>query len=259
MVCRPSLRLYSCGLALLSWSLACRPSAPSAAPEPAAAHSSSSTAATSEPAAPAAAGSGEAGWRQLADVEGIVVSEHPSAHSDTPIFRGVGVVEAPLLEILAVVTDADRHHEWVFSCSASRMIEQTSRTTGLVYNRTATPWPVPDRDVVLTSQIELIDAEQEILVRFSAVEHPGTPPQDGVIRMPYLEGHYHLRAEGPRRTVVEYQVDSDPGGRLPAWLARQGTRDMPLETLRALRTQLVATRGAYAERVAELRASLLSR
>jgi len=198
----------------------------------------------------------EGEWTPVASEEGIEVSSRPSPTSPQPVFRGVGIVEAPLVDVLAVVTDAEHHHQWVFSCSASALISQTSESSGIVYNRTATPWPVPDRDVVLDSRVEVIDGEREVLVRFSATDHPDRPPEEGVVRMVYLEGQYHLWAEGEGSTRVEYRVDSDPGGRLPTWLATRGTRDMPLETLRALRVQVVRTRGSYDETITEFRRTL---
>lgn len=198
----------------------------------------------------------EPGWTLVVEEHGIVVSSQPSERSELPVFRGVGRVEAPLLAVLAVVTDAARHHEWIFSCSDSALVAQTSEVSGIVYNRTDAPWPVPDRDVVLDSHVEVLDGEREVIVRFSAAAHPDRPPLDGVVRMPYLQGHYHLWAEDDTHTRVEYQVDSDPGGTLPTWLATRGTRDMPVETLRALRTQLVRTRGTYDDRITEIRQSL---
>ncbi|MCX4240411.1 START domain-containing protein [Paraliomyxa miuraensis] len=232
----------------------CRPSAsttPDAAASPVDASESPSS--TDSPQA-----SSETGWSPVTDEEGVVVTSRPSERSPLPIFRGVGQVDAPLVEVLAVVTDAERHREWVFSCSDSSLVEQTSESTGIVYNRTDTPWPVPDRDVVLDSRIELVDGEREVIVRFSATAHPARPPTDGVVRMTYLEGHYHLWAEDAAHTRVEYQVDSDPGGSLPTWLATRGTRDMPVETLRALRAQVARTRGLYDERIAEFRRTLLA-
>lgn len=198
----------------------------------------------------------EPGWTLVAEEDGIVVTSRPSERSALPVFRGAGRVDAPLLEVLAVVTDAERHHEWIFSCSDSALVAQTSEASGIVYNRTDAPWPVPDRDVVLDSRVEVLDGEREVIVRFFATPHPDRPPIDGVVRMPYLRGHYHLWAEDDAHTRVEYQVDSDPGGTLPTWLASRGTREMPVETLRALRTQLARTHGVYDARIAEIRGSL---
>lgn len=252
---RTRVELLSPRLALAAVLLGgCRPAATSVAPDggvPTTAGSSSTTAGTAASAAP------DDGWTPVAEEDGVVVTSQPSEHSPLPIFRGVGHVSAPLLEVLAVVTDAERHQEWVFSCADSALVEQTSETTGIVYNRNDTPWPVPDRDVVLDSRVEIIDGEREVIVRFTATSHPKRPPMNGVVRMPYLRGHYHLWAEGDARTRVEFQVDGDPGGTLPTWIATRGTRDIPLETLRSLRTQVVRTRGAYDDRIAEFRRTLL--
>lgn len=199
-----------------------------------------------------------AGWTRVTEEDGIAVTSRPSEHSPLPVFRGVGRVDAPLIHVLAVISDAERHHEWVHACSASALVAQTSDLTGIVYNRTATPWPVPDRDVVLSSHIEVIDGERDVFVRFTATRHPKRPAKDGVVRITYLRGHYHLWAEDDTHTRVEYQVDSDPGGSLPTWLATRGTREMPLETLRGLRTQVARTRGAYDDHIASFRALLSS-
>ncbi|MEM7158802.1 MAG: START domain-containing protein [Myxococcota bacterium] len=235
---------------------ACRASGPTETPTATAAPSS---AATDRPASTPATGpapSDDEGWESVTNEDGIIVTARASARSELKVFRGVGVVEAPLIEVLAVITDADRHDEWVHSCSESGLIEQSTELTGFVYNRTATPWPVADRDVVLRSRIQLIDGEREVLVTFTATEHPAKAPEDGVIRMPYLEGHYHLWAQGPSSTRVEYQVDSDPGGRLPTGLVSRGTRDMPVETLQGLRAQVVRTRGSYAEKIEDFRRTI---
>ncbi|MEM9454606.1 MAG: START domain-containing protein [Myxococcota bacterium] len=235
------------GLAL--WG-ACRPAAPTTPAPPAA---PSATAAEPGERPEPTEDPGNPGWTELAREEGIIVTSRPSEQSPLPIFRGVGVVDAPLLEVFAVVLDADRHHEWIFSCSASGLVAQNTEISAVVYNRTATPWPVPDRDVVLDSRVEVIDGEREIVVRFFATEHPQKPPEDGVVRMTYLRGHYHLWAEGEGRTRVEYQVDSDPGGRLPTWLATRGTREMPLESLKGLRAQVAKTRGTYEAQLEAIR------
>ncbi|MBW2716312.1 MAG: hypothetical protein JRD03_09555, partial [Deltaproteobacteria bacterium] len=61
------------------------------------------------------------------------------------------------------------------------------------------------------------------------------PPVDGVVRVPLIESFYHLVAEGPRQTRVTYQVVADLGGRLPGFIARRATEDIPLDTMRNLR------------------------
>jgi hypothetical protein len=44
---------------------------------------------------------------------------------------------------------------------------------------------------------------------------------------------------------VRYQVDADPGGLLPAWVAEKASSEIPRNTLTNLRQQVKATRGQY--------------
>jgi hypothetical protein len=74
---------------------------------------------------------------------------------------------------------------------------------------------------------------------------------DGVVRMPRLAGEYDLVALAPTRTKVTYRLDADPGGSLPAWATLRFARNTPLQTLLGLRNQVHATRGQYAEFVAQ--------
>jgi len=247
---RLALAVLPAVLPAILGSSACR----TAAPAPAAVSRAPSTEAGETRGPPT-----EPGWQTLAQEDGITVSSRPSEHSPLPVFRGVGLVNAPLPTVLAVVADAARHQEWVFSCSDSGMVQRRGPASGIVYNRTATPWPVPDRDVVLDIEVDVGAGEREVRVRFSATEHPDRPPVDGVVRMTYLVGHYHLWAEGEGRTRVEYQVDSDPGGSLPTWLATRGTREMPLQTLLGLRAQLERTQGQYTEQVEAIREQIRAR
>lgn len=186
-------------------------------------------------------------WRHLTTKDGIEVSEREVPGRAFPIFRGVGTVEANLYDVFAVLSDVDRYTEWMHKCVDAREVRRESEMVRYSYNRTGAPWPVSDRDVVLRSETVVIDPGRKVHVGFGSVEEESVGPVKGVVRMRRLEGHYKLEALGPERTRVEYQVDADPAGRLPAWLVKRTTRDLPLHTLIKLRRQVTKTRGQYGE------------
>jgi ribosome-associated toxin RatA of RatAB toxin-antitoxin module len=184
-------------------------------------------------------------WRHLTTKDGIEVSEQEVSGRAYPTFRGVGTVDANLYDVFAVIADVDRYTEWMHNCVDAHRIRRESETVQYSYNRIGAPWPVRDRDVVLRSKMIVVEPGRELHVRFGSVEDDSVGPVKGVVRMRRLEGHYKLEALGPEQTRVEYQVGADPGGRLPAWLVKRNTRDLPLRTLLNLRQQVTKTHGQY--------------
>lgn len=184
-------------------------------------------------------------WKHLTTKEGIEVSEREVPDRALPMFRAVGMIEANLYEVLAVIGDVENHTRWMSNCVDARLLLRESETVSYTYNRTDAPWPVSDRDVVVRAETIFVERGREVHQRFKSVTSDLMGPVKGVVRMRHLEGHYKLEAAGPDQTRVEYQVDADPGGRLPSWLVRRTSREMPFYTLLNLRRQVAETKGSY--------------
>ncbi len=194
-------------------------------------------------AAPVFATSGP--WRFITRESGIAVHARDVPGRNLPEFRGTVVMQGHMLEILAVLDDTPRHVQWMANCSAAKLISKKSVFERVLYNRTDVPWPVSDRDVVLSTIVRVNMTKHEAWSRFNSIVTPRKPPVDGVVRMPELRGVYHLKALGLKHTRVVYQVAADPGGLLPDWLARMSTRKLPLKTLSGLQAQVRKMKGKY--------------
>ena len=188
-------------------------------------------------------------WNVVAEKDGIRVLAREVAGRDLPTFRGEGTIDANIYDVMAVISDISRHKEWVERCSDARLLRKENERTYVVYQRTDAPWPVADRDAVVRSVASVDLKRMEVTIRFSAIRTPLMGRVDGVVRMENLRGEYRLRAEGRARTRIEYEVDADPGGRLPRWIARLATKRLPIYTIRNLRAQVARTRGWYQGRV----------
>jgi len=189
------------------------------------------------------------GWKRVLSEEGITVTSREVPGRGFPTFRGVGVVQANIFDVLAVLSDIKRHTEWMDRCAEARLLRKINEREYIVYTRTDVPWPISDRDSVNRSKVDVDLARREVNVRFWAVRSGLVGPVSGVVRMDRLRGHYKLTALDMTRTKVDYQVDADPGGLLPRWLARLATRRLPLQTIRKLRGQVRRTRGWYRARI----------
>ena len=86
----------------------------------------------------------------------------------------------------------------------------------------------------------------------NSISDPRQPEVEGVVRIPRLAGHYILRYVTETLTEIEYQIDADPGGSLPSWLAELASRDLPYHTIRNLRNRVLQAmeNAEYGEQIA---------
>ena len=128
-------------------------------------------------------------------------------------------------------------------CAESRVLEQKAGSRRIVYHRLDAPWPVADRDVVVSGKTKMNLEEGWATSSFFSVKHKRMPQRSGVVRMDTLKGFYRLKMLDDRRTQVTYQVLTDPGGDLPKWLARRATTRLPIETLNNLKDEVSKSSG----------------
>lgn len=202
--------------------------------------------------APAPAEAGADSWEPIRQEQGITISRL-SGGGRQPTLRGTVVLEAELAELLAVLGDDPRRTEWMSRCIESRLLEKRPDGSTLVYTRTKGSWPVSDRDSVTESRLTLSPSQDHALIELRAAESPLMRPIPGVVRLPAMEGHYLLDSASPGHTRVEYQISVQLGGRVPGFVSAFVEKDLPFDTLHALREQVRKTRGQYATEIKAIR------
>lgn len=195
-------------------------------------------------------------WEVIARESGITVTTRREKDRQYPTFRGTARIKCNPWDLIAVVHDATRHVDWAHKCSESVCLKEVDTTTSIIYSRTALPWPVKDRDVILRGAVSVIQPDKELRIRFQAISSGLKKAPEGVIRISVLDGHWYLVGMGENKTFAEYQVNADAGGALPQWLVEQSSRDLPLITIRNMRTQIAKTKksGIYKDWIEEARA-----
>ena len=171
-------------------------------------------------------------WHLAYDREGIRVYLKDAGDSPYQQFRGVSTMKASLRTLTDLQDNLRVACKWLYACADMRLLKVEGDSTW-VYLTTALPWPATTRDIVLQVRTERLD-DGTLLRHLRAV--PGMVQRvPGQIRVRQLEGEWRMVPKGERLTEVTYQLQAEPAGDIPAWLANRFVIDAPVVTLRTLR------------------------
>ena len=192
------------------------------------------------------------GWERIAREKGVSVYIRDIPGRDVPRFKGVATIDAEPLLLLAVLADVERACEWNAACVHARIVQKRGEFDIDFHNRLKATWPVSDRDAVLRTLARIEDGGARVYAEFRAVAS-SPAPASGVVRFPMLHGRYEIRRTAEGRSRVEYVIDANPGGWVPAWFVKYAVKNVPLDTLTGLRRQAKKMATHYAPFVARHR------
>jgi hypothetical protein len=177
-------------------------------------------------------------WEFVDQEDGIRTWKLEIPGQDLPGFRGQAHFDASAEKILTALLDRASHTKWMHRCAESSLLKKIDDSQAILYNRTDAPWPIWDRDVIVQSNIKKSADGKQVDVEFANVDSNLRAVPDKVVRMPKLVGFYKLRETAPGKTEVTYQIESDIGGSIPAWLAKRAAKELPYVTLSKLRDRV---------------------
>lgn len=184
----------------------------------------------------------EAKWDLAKDKKGVKVYLRKVKGIDFKEFKGVITLKASLVSLVALVADAEASPGWVANCSKSEVLKQINKNEAYVYSLSKAPWPVQDRDAIVHHVIS-----QDKDTRVVTVKQTGKPDyikkKKHIARVKRIEGFWQFTPQENGRVEIVYQVLSDPGGDLPAWLVNSSLVSQPYQTL--LKMQKVVKREKY--------------
>lgn len=183
-------------------------------------------------------------WKLERDRDGIQVYTRRVKGIAFKEYKGVVHIKASLSTVIAVFEDLTSATEWIDSYSEMKLIERVSPTQAYTYAYIPAPWPVRDRDAVVFSTLSQDPATKTVTIIQKAIPNK-TPLRKKAVRVKRIDGHWTLVPKADGTIELTYQLLSDPGGGLPAWLVNLVAVSQPFDTLTGLRK--VAQSGKYKE------------
>ncbi len=156
------------------------------------------------------------------------------AGHDVKSFKGVVETSLPMAAILAVLADVSNLPNWVFQCERAR--QEASWPESIYYMEFHTPWPVNNREAVLSNNAS--QDPQTLTVTINTVAVNGyVGASHGRVRVPELNNRFLIEPLKDGGTQVSFETLVNPGGSIPAWVANWIATSAPKDTLNGLLKQ----------------------
>ncbi len=114
-----------------------------------------------------------------------------------------------------------------------RVVIEETPTERWTYEQIHVP-VVTDRDYVMRVRLLQSASSGHCEVSFETAPHAGYPEAPGHVRLKSVRGHWWLEPLANGQVSIVYQVYSDPGGSVPAFLARGSQRDAAVGFLKTI-------------------------
>ncbi|MFN0061043.1 MAG: hypothetical protein ACKVPX_00795 [Myxococcaceae bacterium] len=169
-------------------------------------------------------------WTKQEEKEGVLLETREVAQSAFEEIRVTTLHAASVGRICDAIWGGNtRVLERGFKKRETLEETETERWT---YERVSAPL-ARDRDYTIHVKREAAK-DDGCRVAFDVQNDKGPPPQQGVVRVPAIRGQWEVSRDADQRTRVVYTVYSEPGGRVPAFLARGGQRSSALEWMKTI-------------------------
>lgn len=179
----------------------------------------------------------QADWERRQDKDGIQVFTKNIDNAKLKAVKVITTVNASLSTLTAVLMDVSGSMDWVYATKKITLLKQTSPASLIYYSEIAIPWPASNRDFI----VEILASQEERTKVVSVIGYnkPAYVAENkNIVRIQQSYSKWLLTPLSKGQVKIEYVLQVDPGGNIPAWLINLFATKGPTETFKKLREQV---------------------
>ena len=176
-------------------------------------------------------------WTLKTEKNGIKVYTKSFENSPFKAIKTVCTIDASLTKTTAVLLDIKNTGDWVYSTKSAVVLNQISPTELIYYSEINVPWPASNRDFIVRLKVTQ-DAKTKAVTLLADNLPNHLPTYKNIVRIPQSYSKWVIEPVNANQVKVEYVLQVDPGGSVPAWLINMFATRGPLESFVGLRSQV---------------------
>ena len=169
-------------------------------------------------------------WTIKKEEDGIALYTRTADKSSLKELKAVFYIKTSLSSIIALIDDRENYSQWVYKCGKSAILKKISETQQVHYQTVIVPWPLDNRDFVITTSLSQDETTKVITIKSSEIPN-FIPNVKGFVRIQLLEASWVLTPLKDGIVGVEYRLLVNPSGSIPAWVANLVVTEGPFNSM----------------------------
>ncbi|HMC84782.1 MAG TPA: START domain-containing protein [Chitinophagaceae bacterium] len=176
-------------------------------------------------------------WQLKVDKEGIKVYTKQMENSPLKAVKTVCTINTSLTILTALLLDINNTPEWVYATKKISLLKQVSLSDLIYYSEIEIPWPVSNRDFIVLLKVTQ-DQKTKVVSVIGDNKPDYLPAVKNVVRIKRSYSKWLISPLPNGQVKIEYILEVDPGGAIPAWLINMFATKGPYETFKKLREEV---------------------
>ena len=180
---------------------------------------------------------GQSDWKLTAEKDGIKVYARTVADSKIKALKAECIMKATVQEVVALLLDVKAAEKWVCHTKLCSLVRKVSSTELYYYTEVSLPWPMENRDFVTHMEVF-----QDPVTKIVTVNAPAVPGfvniKKGKVRINHSSNVWKIIPLDRERVKLDYTLQVDPGGLLPAWVVNSFACQGPIISFTAMKREL---------------------
>lgn len=172
-------------------------------------------------------------WSLAKEKNGIKVFTSLNGTSKFKSIKVEAVLTGTLEKMVQLLLNASSNKDWIYNTKESYIIKRIGPTETLSYTETSVPWPASNRDIVINMQLNL-DSKNNALKVVARGVPKAIAEKKGIVRIPFFNSLWDIKYDGKGKLLINYFLEMDPGGSVPAWITNMFVAKGPYETFNNL-------------------------
>jgi START domain-containing protein len=176
-------------------------------------------------------------WVLSKQQDGIKIFSRNSAHSKFDDIKVETDLPGSLTQMASILKNVTKYTEWAYATKTCVLIKKINDNEFIYYSEIDVPWPSTNRDLYAHCKITFNQSAHSFKLIAEAIKDYA-PEKKDIVRIPLSKGTWNVSALSDKMVHVEYILELDPGGTVPAWLLNLFSTKGPMETFANLKKKM---------------------